>query len=605
MNELVLGIDLGTTNSAAAVWQNNQIQVLAQEKGQIMPSYVGLTPDGTLLVGETARNQFILYPERTVRSIKRLMGQNETVQLGDKSYTPPQISAMILRELKNRAEAQLQASISKAVITVPAYFSDAQRQATRDAGAIAGFDVLRILNEPTAAALAYETHEHSQARTVLVYDLGGGTFDVSIVSIEGDLVEVIASHGDSHLGGDDFDELLEKHLLECLHEQYGDNISLDKVSHNRLLRAAETAKIRLSDEPYSQVLEDNLQTTDGKTLHLDVEISREQFDDLILPLMQTTLQSVHKALDAAKLAPRELDEIVLVGGSTRIPLVSQLLADELQQTPRHDLHPDLAVAYGAGVMAARSMGADDLRILVDITPYTFGTSAYGMLNNRMTVHLFCPVIASGTPLPVSRTESFYTMFDGQPKVEITVFEGDDPDARKNILLGKFMVEGLDPNAPAQNVILLHMELDLDGILRVTATEKHTGLSKHIQIERALDRLSPEAIARSQDEVAQLFGDDMFDSEQLDIDDDDEDEYDDEDIDVVAAPVAEDSAQQRKARVLLRRLDSKLDSMDAMDRKDATQLREQLIEAMDNDDTEQLNRLILEIDDLLFYVESGK
>ena len=598
MSDQIVGIDLGTTNSAVAVWCKGDIEIVKENDSELLPSYVGLTPEGRLIVGEEARNQYLLYPERTVRSIKRKMGSNEMSRLGDKEYSPPEISGMILRELKNRAERHLRLPVQKAVITVPAYFSDAQRQATRDAGSIAGLEVVRIINEPTAACLAYEAHHHTAATIVLAFDLGGGTFDVSIVNIDGDLVEVMASHGDTQLGGDDFDELIYERLLEHLSDEGETPAEPDSVSANRLRRAAEEGKIRLSDEVDTLIVEDNLRLADGTREHLEYELGRSELDDLITPLLRKTLDSVRKAMADAGKKPSDIEEIVLVGGSTRLPFVADLLQEELGLSPRRDVHPDLAVAYGAGVMAARLAGREQQRILVDITPYTFGTSAIGYVNDAYCTYKFCPIIHSGTPLPVSKTRAFATVIDGQEAIDVMVFEGDNPDARQNILIGRFQVDGLSEDAAAGSTILLHMDLDLDGILRVRATEKDTGLSKDVVIDGAMEKLSGEALVKARAEVRELLGDDaapLFTPGDADIPVGAEED----------ATADGDSEPVRDAWLMQRRLKARLSEMDEADGEDAEELDARLMAALATDNTEELGRVVREMEDLLFYLESGE
>ena len=514
MADIIVGIDLGTTNSEVAALVNGKVEVLAADGEEIMPSYVGLSPEGQLLVGTPARNQYILYPERTVKSIKRLMGSDQRVVLGEQTYSPAEISALILRALKTRAEAALGAPVTRAVITVPAYFSDAQRQATRDAGEIAGLEVVRILNEPTAAALAYGA-DRQEDRTVLVYDLGGGTFDVSLVQVHGEITEVLASHGNTHLGGDDFDQL----LLDFVHERFraagGPDLRADRRAMSRLLHAVEEAKKRLSFEPYAQLREEHLAERAGVPVHLDLEVSREEYEDLIRHLIEGTLDSVHQALADAGKRPDQVDDILLVGGATRTPLISRLLEEKTGLVPRQDLHPDLCVALGAGVLAARLAGHEVDRVLVDISPYSFGPSHLGFRHGVPYEHCYHPIIARNTPLPVSRTDSYFTIVDNQEAWRVSIYQGDDPDALNNILVGQFLIEGLS-RVPAGNEILCRMDLDLDGILRVTATEKRTGLAKHITIEGATTALSEDEIAQARRRTAELFGDE--DEDDLDADD---------------------------------------------------------------------------------------
>ncbi len=483
IDESIVGIDLGTTNSEVAAFVDEKVRVLGTETARMLPSCVGLSPEGELLVGEPARNQSLRYPGHTVRSIKRKMGSDVVVKLGDKGFSPQEISAIILRELTDRARRELGRPIERAVITVPAYFSDSQRQATREAGALAGLEVVRILNEPTAASLAYGFTE-GQRQTLLVYDLGGGTFDVSIVTIEGEVTEVLASHGNNHLGGDDFDELLFALLADAFQDDHGIDLRAGHpAARARLWRAAEEAKKRLSFEPYTTVREEALVTLDGAPLHLDMEISRADYEDLIRPLVESTLDSVTKAMDDAGKRPRDLDGVLLVGGATRTPLVMAIVERRAGLPAKQAIDPDLCVALGAGVMASRLAGHDVERVLVDVSPYSFGISYLGARGGFPYPHCYKPIIQRNTPLPITRTEAYMTSVPFQTTVAIDVYQGDDGDALKNIPVGDFKVEDLTPTEEP-NVVLCRMNLDLDGILHVTATEKRTGKSKHISIDSA-------------------------------------------------------------------------------------------------------------------------
>jgi molecular chaperone DnaK len=596
MADVIVGIDLGTTNSEVAAVVDGKVQVIAADGEQIMPSYVGLSPEGTLLVGTPARNQFVLYPERTVKSIKRKMGGAERVALGDRAYSPPEISAMILRTLKTRAEAALGTEVRRAVITVPAYFSDAQRQATRDAGEIAGLEVVRILNEPTAAALAYGADREGD-RTVLVYDLGGGTFDVSLVQVHGDVTEVLASHGNNHLGGDDFDQLLQ----ELVHTRFmaagGPDVRDDRRAMNRLLRASEEAKKRLSFEPYARILEEHLAERDGIPVHLDLEVPRGDYEPLIRHLLEETLDSVHRALSDAGKRPDQVDAILLVGGATRTPLVTALLEEATGLVPRQEVHPDLCVALGAGVLAARLAGHDIDRVLVDISPYSFGPSHFGLLDGVPSEHCYHSIIARNTPVPVTRTESYFTMVDNQEAWQVCVFQGDDPNALNNILVGRFTIEGFS-KVPAGNEILCRMDLDLDGILKVTAIEKRTGLAKHITIEGATTALSEAELANARQRVQELFGD--ADEEEHDVG-----PLDDEDHSAEPETAGRDERVTiSEARALLERSRRLLDRMSAEDREEAIALHETIEDALAANDRERLREVTAELADLLFYVEEG-
>jgi molecular chaperone DnaK (HSP70) len=601
MADMIVGIDLGTTNSEVAALLDGKVQVLAAANGeQILPSVVGLSPEGALLVGTPARNQYTLYPERTVKSIKRLMGTDQRVSLGEQTYSPPEISAMILRTLKASAEAALGVPVRRAVITVPAYFSDAQRQVTRDAGQIAGLEVVRILNEPTAAALAYGADRHRD-RTILVYDLGGGTFDVSLVQVHGDITEVLASHGDNHLGGDDFDQL----LLEFVHNRFqaggGVDLRSDRRAMSRLLHAVEEAKKRLSFEPYVRLREEYLAERNGAPVHLNLEVTRTEYEQLIRPLLEGTLDSVHRALADAGKRPDDIDEILLVGGVTRTPLVSELLTKTTGLTPRQELHPDLCVAFGAGVLAARLAGHEVERVLVDISPYSFGPSYFGLLAGIPSEHCYRPIIHRNTPLPVSRTESYCTMVDNQAAWQVCIYQGEDPNALNNILIGRFLAEGFS-EAPAGNEILCRMDLNLDGILQVTVTEKRTGRTKQVSIEGATTAMSPEEVASARQRMHALF--EVEEEEEVDFEVTDE-----EDTPLaLAEPTAEDQRDHRiwisEARALLERSRRVLEKMNPEDREEAISLHERMEAALREADWEQLHQTTTTLADLLFYVEEG-
>jgi molecular chaperone DnaK len=502
--ETIVGIDLGTTNSEIAVVRAGRVEVIpVSGTVRILPSVVGIGDDGALLVGDAARNQYAVHPERTVRSIKRRMGEDTRVALADKEYAPQEISAMILRRLKDLAQAHLGHDVKKAVITVPAFFSDAQRQATREAGEIAGLEVVRIINEPTAAALAYESR-HQGARKALVYDLGGGTFDVSVVNLEGDVVEVLASHGNNHLGGDDFDRKLVDFALAHLKKAHGIEASNSPAAMARLQRAAEAAKIALSDRPFATLTEEYLLEHDGVPLHLALEVSREQYEAMIEPYIAETLDAVHVALSGAGLAVADIDEILLVGGATRTPLVARRLEEELGQQPRAEVDPDLCVAMGAAIQAALIAGTQTRTVLVDVTPYTFGTSALGELDGEPYEHCFVPLIRKNTPIPVSKSDVFFTVFDGQHTVEVNVYQGEEPDALDNIAIGRFTVEGLS-KVPAGNPIVLGLSLDVNGILEVTAREKKSGLERSITIGNAIARFEQDKLDEARSRVQALFG----------------------------------------------------------------------------------------------------
>jgi molecular chaperone DnaK (HSP70) len=612
MNDLVAGIDLGTTYSEIAAFVKDRVQVLGPEANKMLASCVGFSPTGELLVGDAARHQQLLYPELTVRSIKRKMGSAEVVRLGDKTFTPPEISALILRELVEWARRDLNQPVEKAVITVPAYFSDAQRNATREAGMLAGLEVVRILNEPTAASLAYGFGDASR-HTAMVYDLGGGTFDVSIVSVEGDVTEVLASHGNNQLGGDDFDDLLLERLERQFQNQYGIDLRRGHpAAHARLWWAAEEAKKKLSFEPYVRVREEALLIENGKPLHLNLEIPRDEYEEMIRPLIESTFDSVSKALGDARKSPGDLDAILLVGGSTRTPIIAQRLRELTSLEPRQDVHPDLCVALGAGVLASRVAGHEVERVLVDVSPFSFGPSYLGERGGFPYPHCYHPIIHRNTPLPVTRTDKYYTAYPYQTAVQVEIYQGEDEDALKNILVGDFRVEGLRP-MEALNEVLCRMSLDVDGILHVTAIEKETGKSKHITIARALQAKSPSEIAAARERLKALYSSRAEEAEESSA----EMARDDsalEDAEITSEEGTGESEEkvigvsptpleaEREANDLVERSRQLLNSMHPEDKEEAIELHERIQGAISSNDPEALKKATAALRELLFFVE---
>ncbi len=477
MNPTVIGIDLGTTNSTVAVVREGELEIIPVRGERTMPSAVGIDPAGKLVIGRAAKNQAISAPENTVLSVKRLMGTDGTVDLGGKSYRPEEISALILGELKRAAEEHLGHPVGQAVITVPAFFNERQRLATQDAGKLAGLEVLRIINEPTAAALAYGAGQTgaSTGQTLLVYDLGGGTFDVSVVRVEEGIVEVRASHGDVNLGGDDFDEALAK-LGE---ERFDSGDPLPPAAHRRLKSAMELAKITLSDAPFASVREEYL----TETSHLETEIERADYEELIAPWLHKTLDCLQKSLSDAGVTARELDKVMLVGGATRTPAVHELLQAKLGIEPRHEIDPDLVVAMGAAIQGAALAGQPAPAILVDISAHTYSVTAdngFGPFGQEL---ICIPLVRRGTPLPVTKSDLFTTVMDKQERVLVVVNQGESDDPEQNLKLGEFWVEGLTKSPPG-NKIVVRFQIDLSGLLTVTATEKSTGLAKSVKIDTA-------------------------------------------------------------------------------------------------------------------------
>ena len=581
--EPVIGIDLGTTNSEVAIIDGGTPRIVGSGDDAILPSCVGLDESGGVIVGREARNQQAVAPERTVLSIKRLMGSDTRVRMGPEAYRPQEISAFILKALRERAAAALGRPVGRAVITVPAYFTDAQRQATREAGQIAGLEVVRIINEPTAAALAYHAGDEGQRR-ILVYDLGGGTFDVSVVKIESGVVEVLATSGDNHLGGDDFDAIVLDRLNDHLEGQMGlGDARGDRLLQARLRRAAERAKVELSRQPYALIEEDHVATVRGAAQHLSWELSRADFEGAIEELLGRTMQAVTTALDDAAIRPSDLDRVLLVGGSTRIPRIAQLLAERLGQEPHGEVDPDLCVALGAGIQAGIEMGHDMPAVLVDITPYTFGTRVLGELHGRPYADQFVPLIRRNSKLPATHTETFYTVFDDQERVEIKVFQGEDPDALKNVEIGTFMIEGLNQQEGARDRgILFTYHLDLDGMLNVHAVERATGREIRGVIERAMGGSTEEALSASKERVAARWGA--------------------EDEDTEAPAQTDDLQAPPEIRETLERAESALETAPEEDREEIAGLMNDLRDAVTAGDTEQAAKARQELDEILFYLE---
>lgn len=604
-NEVIVGIDLGTTNSEIAALIGDQPRILGPGDKKMLSSCVGFSPQGQLLIGEAAKNQLLLYPEMTVRSVKRKMGTEERFEIGDKTFTPPEISALILRELVQWAQQELGTEVKKAVITVPAYFSDAQRQATREAGQIAGLEVVRILNEPTAASLAYGFGDDSH-RTAMVYDLGGGTFDVSIVSIEGDVTEVLASHGNNQLGGDDFDQLLLERLLGEFQTRHGIDLrDRHPVSYSRLRWAAEEAKKRLSSEQYTRVREEALATdSNGKSLHLDMELSREEYETMIRPLLDSTIESVFQSIEDAGKKPEDIDVILLVGGSIRTPLVREMLEEHVGAPVRQDIHPDLCVALGAGLLGSRLAGHDVRRVLVDVSPYSFGPSHLDMHNGELYPYCYRAIIKRNTPLPVTRTERYFTAMPYQKAVDISIFQGEDPDALHNILVGNFKVEGLTP-LPEQNEVLCRMSLDLDGILKVEATEKRSGLSKHIMIKDAIKPKSEAELAQARERLRRLYSG-RLDTEEAVFEDDREGGIEAAFGASVETSEAHPDPQTDEAVAAAHRLIERsrrlLSDIHDDDKEEIIDLHEKIQEAIESSDHQALSTNVNSLQELLFFIE---
>lgn len=469
----IIGIDLGTTNSVVAVMEGGEPTVITtQEGGRLTPSVVGFTKNGERLVGQLAKRQAVSNPERTISSIKRHMGTKYTVTIDGKDYTPEQISAMILEKMKGDAERYLGEKVTEAVITVPAYFNDSQRQATKDAGRIAGLDVKRIINEPTAAALAYGI-DKSDDKTVLVYDLGGGTFDVSILELGDGVFEVKSTTGDTHLGGDDFDHRIMDWMTDEFKKQNGIDLTGDKMAMQRIREAAEKAKIELSSMMTTNINLPFITAGANGPQHLDMDLTRAKFDSMTSDLVDRTIQCVHTALSDAKMTVNDIDKILLVGGSSRIPAVQEAIKRVLGKEPAHGVNPDECVAVGAAIQAGVLAGDVKDVLLLDVTPLSLGIETMG--------GVFTRIIDRNTTIPTSKKQIFSTATDNQPSVDIHVLQGEREMAADNKTLGRFELSGIPAAPRGVPQIEVAFDIDANGIVNVSAKDLGTGKEQKITI----------------------------------------------------------------------------------------------------------------------------
>lgn len=504
----IIGIDLGTTNSCVAVMEGGNPNVITNSEGaRTTPSVVAFQKDGERIVGQVAKRAAVTNADRTIMSIKRKMGTSEKVTIDGKSYTPQEISAMILSKIKSDAEAYLGETVTEAVITVPAYFNDSQRQATKDAGKIAGLDVKRIINEPTAAALAYSMSDKEQM--IMVYDLGGGTFDVSILEIADGVFEVKATNGDTHLGGDDFDERIIKFLVDSFKSENGIDLSGDKMAMQRLKEAAEKSKIELSTTTTSQINLPFITADATGPKHMDVTLTKAKFDELTADLVERSINCVRNAMRDAGLSKGEIDEVLLVGGSSRIPAVQDAVKREMGKEPHKGINPDECVAVGAAIQGGilnKDEGVGDI-LLLDVTPLSLGIETMG--------GVFTKLIERNTTIPTNKSQIFSTAADGQTSVEVHVLQGEREMAQYNKTLGRFNLTGIAPAPRGVPQIEVTFDIDANGIVKVSAKDLGTGNEQKITIT-ASTNLSDEDIDKAVKEAEKYAEEDKKRKEEVEI-----------------------------------------------------------------------------------------
>ncbi len=592
----IVGIDLGTTNSVVAALVDGQVKVLSHENQSILPSVVGLDDAGKLLTGSTAKNQLAAFPDRTIASVKRKMGSDEVIQLGDRQFTPPQISAIILKQLVERAALALGTRVSRAVITVPAFFDENQRQATREAGQLAGLTVERIINEPTAATLVYHA-EHESKKHIVVYDFGGGTFDVSVVRIESGVVEVLTSKGDTQLGGDDIDQLLLDFVADKFQEQHGIDLRTDATTRYRLLQACETAKHALSQFVSTDVVEEFIAEQDGQPINLNIGISREQLDELILPLIERTMECLDEALRDVDITVDQIDDLVLVGGSTRIPLVEKHLLDELGITPSRSVDPDFAVALGAANQAAMLAGHRVGPVLVDVTSHSLGLEVIERGLGFPRLVSSC-IIRRNSPLPATFEQSFSRLHDEQKRATITVLQGESSDPEENEKIGEFDLD-IEAGSKFSDEIVVRFKMTLDGTLDVSA--RQTGTQRHNQmtIANALDSTTE----KQQRDAAEMIDEMFYDSDQRPVSDPLAGRFHQTDPAHQASKQKPLGATDKysRARSILEQC-GRVSGGNADDLKEIQTLSEQLRQAMNEGNDPLVSELAEELDDVLFYVQ---
>jgi molecular chaperone DnaK len=590
-----VGIDLGTTNSAIAYIRNGKPEIIVSEAGErILPSVVLIDLQEKVIVGENARTSLVAMPDRGMAAVKRKMGSAEALPLAEHTFLPQEISAMILKELKRYADRELGEGVKEAIITVPAYFTDAQRRATKEAGELAGFVVERIINEPTAAALVYGLGNLSAAQHILVYDLGGGTFDVSVVEMIDGLLEVKASAGNSHLGGEDFDWHLVDWFAGQVIAQHGVDPRLDLRAKTLLKEEAEKVKKLLSNQDFVHVHLPLLIVKENKPIGLSLKVLRSQFLQQIEHHLDETFRTIDHVLQEAQLSVNEIDEVLLVGGSTRIPRIHEMISQKFNKKARADVHPDEAVALGAAVQAGLKSGelqASGL-VVTDVAPFSLGVAVlkgWGGFTGRPGG--FAPIITRNTTIPVTKSETFYTCHDEQRQVMIEVYQGEQEWCEYNYLLGKFLLDGIPPHKSERESVEVTFAYNLNGILEVTAKLVSTGKAMHVSLQDGLDRASAEVFAKSLQRLEQLC------SQEDDLAED----WNRLEGELAAFEVDEEIVEEEMEK-LLQQAASYLDELPQEVRDRLEKVIASTREAWRKGDQEKLNRLKNELTDLLIDFE---